>query len=287
MLSKAILATLVYYDIFDYPLKKEEIHQFIPLRTKLNIQKHLDILRKKKKILQKNGFYFLPKREEIVLLRERRERYSKNKIIIAKNIAFYLSFIPWVEMIAITGTLAMKNARLKDDIDLLIITKTKRLWLTRILVTLILEILRKRRGPRTKETKDKICLNLFLDEKALKLPKNKRNLFIAHELYQIRPILNRQQTYEKFLASNQWVAKFLPNALDKVLISFAKKPKKRLKKLGFFDFLEDIFYKLQIKYMESKKTIEEVSPHFAFFHPQNQTDLILEKYKNKISQNIG
>ena len=300
MFAKAIVTTLLYHDIFDYPLKKEEIYRFLCLKTDSEIQSYLDALEKRKKIFQRKGFYFLPKRDKIILFRKKRGVYSSQKMKIAKTVAGYLGLIPWIKMIAVTGGLAMNNAKKDDDIDFLIATETNRLWLTRILAILILEILRKRRRPKQKEIKDKICLNLFLDDKALNFSEKERNLFIAHEICQLRPILDYQQTYEKFLALNQWTTDFLPNTTIKPPVSKTIKNKlprvnspwysnrfknkKKPKPWKIFDFIERVTYQLQLGYMSSKRTGEKVSPHFAFFHPNNQRNLILGEYKKRIAK---
>ena len=58
---------------------------------------------------------------------------------------------------------------------------------------------------------DKICLNLWLDETALSLPRNQRNLYTAHEVVQVKPILDRDYTYLKFIIANLWLKNYLPN----------------------------------------------------------------------------
>ena len=129
----------------------------------------------------------------------------------AKKVAGWLRLIPWIKMVAVTGNLAMDNAEKNDDIDLLIVTARKRLWLTRLLTNFLVEIVANRRRPNDKEVKDKICLNMFLAEDHLKLSIREQNLFTAHEIYQLKPIWARNQLYQKFIQENLWCQKFLPN----------------------------------------------------------------------------
>jgi hypothetical protein len=192
-------------------------------------------------------------------------------------------------MVAITGGLAMSNSSRDDDIDFFIITAKNRLWLTRLSVIIFLEILGKRRRPRDKRFKNKICPNLFLDETVLSLSKGKRNLFTAHEICQMKPIFNKDNTYEKFLKVNLWVKEHLPNGIknleprtkNKGNMAKSKKSPKFNVLSSIFLFLEKLAYRFQVRYMKSKKTNEDVSPSFAFFHPQDQTISTLKLYKNK------
>lgn len=297
-LQNSILAVLAYHDIFDYPLTQKEIWRFLLQNQKqktknkihiLKIKKCLEELKQKKRIFKKEDFYFLPGRGKAVKIRKRREKYSQKKIKIAKKIVKILQFIPWIKMIGITGALAMHNSEKEDDIDFLVITSKNRLWLTRLLIVIILEILGKRRRPNDKEFNDKICLNMFLDEFVLSLSRDKQSLFTAHEIVQMKPIFNRDKTYEKFLKANLWAMKYLPNGIkqtkntSEVIRQLADSNTSEVeweKKL--LDFLEKLAYHFQLKYMRQKKTTEQISPHSAFFHPQDQGGKILKEYKKRL-----
>jgi len=316
-LKDSILRTLHYHNLFDYPLTHKEIYRFlcgnfqffVPRTTSLGLaisnfqfENTLRNLVKTKQIFKKDNFYFLPKKENIVNLRKKKAKYSQEKIKIAKKIVQLIKFIPWIKMVGITGALAMNNSREDDDIDLLITTIKNRLWLTRFLLIIILEILSKRRRPQDKNYKNKMCLNMFLDEKALYLSKDKHNLFTAHEIIQMKPILNKHNTYEKFLKANLWVKDFLPNSLDNMILGYDDIKKKNKKSPNIQispafvkasagrqypnipDFIENLIYQLQLKYMKSKITREEINSHFAFFHPKNRTKEILKKYYSIFSK---
>lgn len=205
MRKKAILRTLAYADVFDYPLKENEIFRFLIS----NFQKELPTL--SSEVSKKEGFYFLKGRKRIVVTRKKRERWSREKLKIAKRVAGWLKLIPTIQMVAVTGALAMNNSEKEDDIDLLIVTSKNRLWLTRLLTVFLVELVSHRRRPQDKNVKDKICLNMFLDEKHLAVPKKEQDLFSAHEACQLKLLWDRNETYQKFVKENQWVKHFLPN----------------------------------------------------------------------------
>lgn len=215
MRKKAILRTLAYADVFDYPLSSQEVWRFLitPSKTKVSdVQIALTQMSADLKLINTNdGFYFLKGRDEIVNIRKKREQESRKKLKIAKRAARWLKLIPTIKMVAVTGALAMNNSEKEDDIDLLIVASRNRLWLTRLLTVFLVELVAKRRRPGDKEVKDKICLNMFLDGNHLAVPKKEQDLFSAHEACQLKLLWDRNETYQKFVKENQWVKRFLPN----------------------------------------------------------------------------
>lgn len=209
-LSKSILRTLAYADVFDHPLTTEEIHRFL-IEKKASLKQVEAVLSQLSKINSQTGFCFLKGKKKIVSLRKKRERASEKKLKLAQRVGDWLRLIPWIRLVGVTGALSMKAAKEQDDIDLLIVTARNRLWLTRLLAVLLVELVAKRRRPGDKEVKDRICLNMFLDEDHLGVPRKERDLFSAHEVCQLMVLWEKGRTYQKFLKGNQWVAKFLPN----------------------------------------------------------------------------
>lgn len=277
----AVLKTLVYSDIFDYPLTLEEIEKYligVRVRDRARVEK---IIADSKGFDTDGEFYFLKGREKITELRKKRAEWSRKKLEIAKETAEKLKIIPMIKMIGITGALSMENCQEEDDIDLLIITGADCLWLTRLLIILFSPLLGiKRRKPADISVKDKICFNLFLEENHLKI--EPENLFLAHEICQIKPIFDRDNTYEKFLNENRWVNEYLPNAAGISKVKYQKsKPKLKAKNLFLYFFNLIAFY-LQYLYMKPKMTIERVNLHQAFFHPQNLQLSTEKKFNQKL-----
>jgi hypothetical protein len=209
-IQTAILRTLAYADVFNYPLTLKELHRFL-IGKKTDSQGLKKTLKTLKKISSRGDYFFLKNKEKNVYLRRKRKKWSQGKWLLARKVASWLRLIPWIKMVTVTGNLAMDNAEQDDDVDLLIITAKKRLWLTRLLTNFLVEIVANRRRPGDKEVKDKICLNMFLDENHLKLPVKEQNLFTAHEVCQLKPLWVRNQLYQRFIQENLWCQRFLPN----------------------------------------------------------------------------
>jgi predicted nucleotidyltransferase len=288
-LEKNVLATLSYSDIFDSPLTLGQIHKFLvgQKANKKEIKGSLIKLLLTKKIGQDGRFYFLSKREKIVKAGIEREIVSQKKLKIARKAAKILRLIPSVKFIGISGALACKNSKEKDDIDFLIITKSGQVWTTRLLVTLLLDLLGKRRKPNDKKFKDKICLNLFLDENDLAL--GPKDLFFAREIVQLEPLYDKDSSYKKFLSQNLWIREFLPNwkgysRQPPALRDRSKSHKSKNFLVSSIWLLEAILRNLQLLYMRKRITCEKLSKTQIFFHPIDVHYKILAKYQKKIAQ---
>jgi hypothetical protein len=280
MSRQAILKTLHYFDLFDYPLKIEEIHRYLVESLKIDVLKEIlsQMIADDKRICADNGFYCLSRREEIVELRQQREKWSRPKLEKAKKIASVLEFIPWIKLIGVTGALAMGNCDEGDDIDLMIITSSNRLWLTRGLVVTFLRLTGQYRRPG--KIKDRICPNLIISEEALEFPDH--DLFTAHEIAQMKPIFDRGGVCQGFIEANSWVEGFLPNAIEMSNLK-SQMSNPYVKSQNFlFDFLEKTAYKLQLGYMEKKKTIETTTPTTIRFHPQDIRQKVLDEYQRRV-----
>jgi len=295
---KAIIRTLSYSDVFDYPLKKQELWKFLNIRTQVNknsFNKALNQMIREKKIEAKNRYHFLIGRKKIVSERLERERISIGKLEVAKKAANILSFIPTIKLIGISGSLSLKNAQIIDDIDFFIITTHNSLWITRFFVNVLLLLTGYKRSIQDLHGMNLVCPNLFLSEDNLLLSSMRRNLFSAREIAQLYLLLDRDSMYKKFLSANFWVKNYLANVKIPKSQPRADPPlaeKISLKKdtwERFLDSLDKIFYATQFLYMSNRITGEEIRRKAAYFHPQDKGKIILKIYKmrcEKYSKNI-
>ena len=206
--ERAIVSTLLYYDLFAYPLCADELVRFVHRDEAAPRLALGDIAPASAWWSSSDGHWFLRGREHWVNLRAERQRVSTKKLAHALRWARSLQGVPGVRFIGVTGSLSMHSATPEDDIDLLIITARGRLWLTRALVLMALWAMRvKRADDGRPQHPNQACANIFLSEDDLALPDH--NLFIAHEICQILPLLG-PDTYRRFLNANDWVRDFLP-----------------------------------------------------------------------------
>ncbi|HLL60557.1 MAG TPA: hypothetical protein VK338_02475 [Candidatus Nitrosocosmicus sp.] len=236
-LERHILHVVKYFTQFQYPPTLEEIWMFLPIKiSKKALNSELKHLIKVKKIIEKevqvSAFAFLDQYltskisafiRNFVRYTLRgystyfdvyadRTVYAENKWNIAIKYTSVIKYVPWVLMVGISGSLSMLNTSQKDDVDLCIITRKNRLWLGRFSTSLIASIMGIRRKRGDKHVNNKICLNLYFDAKELYIPDHKHTEYIAHEVLQLKPIIDKNLAYENFLKVNKWVFDFFPNA---------------------------------------------------------------------------
>lgn len=324
-MEKAILKTLIYADIFDYPLKAWEIHKWLIGKkgTLHQVEKALKRKRLESGIKNQEGYYFLKNRKGLVKKRLDKERSSNKLFKRAVWVGNILRVIPWIKLIGVSGNLAMKNSTRKDDIDFFIITQSKRLWISRLLVLLVLGFLGKRRSREDKEVGGKVCVNLLLEED--QLIQKKKDLYTAHEVLQMRVLWQRENIYSKFLEENEWVFKFLPNWTSSVrmigdvrgLAKNAWGPVKytndgvarhsharesnslrsnrdslRVRTsshsaviLGnLLNFLEVSSRFVQLRYMGEVRGKERISESALYFHPLDYRERILKEYNKALEK---
>lgn len=199
-LAEAILKTLAYSDIFDYPLTLDEIHTYLVVpATKEEIKTCIEKIHQ---IRLTEKYYYLTGRDEIV---HKRKNRALKSIKIFKRALFYGKVIgkfPFVRMVALTGSLAMLNLSNEIDIDFMLITKSNRLWFARALAVTF--------GRLMRLLGDRICINLLIAENNLSW--SQHDLYSAREICQMIPI-SGFDTHCKFRVANMWTLNMLPNAL--------------------------------------------------------------------------
>ncbi|OGM28006.1 hypothetical protein A3D00_04660 [Candidatus Woesebacteria bacterium RIFCSPHIGHO2_02_FULL_38_9] len=275
ILYEKFIASVIYHDLFNYPMTSEELIKWIAGRKIINLRTNST------NVIFNNGLYFLQGRDENVLRRRLNENSSGKKFLLARKSALILGLIPAVRMVAVTGSLSMNNARTESDIDLMIITRKGTLWTTRLIAYFILLLakIKVRKAKKKSDEKDRLCLNIWMDESNLKLSEPSRNIYTAHELAQTRPIISKDFMYEKLISANRWITDYWPNA---VKISHQPSAISHQKKfiLSYIPQVIESFARiLQIWYMRKKITREIITPTRAFFHPFDWGELILNKLK--------
>lgn len=199
-LSHAILQTIAYSDVFDYPLTAREIHRYLT-GVKASLEEVVRAVGEEGAVTQTDNYFTLPSREEIVRIRMRRYLYSSELLPSAIAYGRMLGNLPYIRMVAITGSLAVMNVSENQDFDYMLVTAPKRLWTARAFA-LALNRLARLQGYT-------LCPNLIISETALKWTQN--DLYSARELCQMMPITGLE-LYRRLIRENIWVEKFLPNA---------------------------------------------------------------------------
>jgi hypothetical protein len=170
--------------------------------------------------------------------------------------------------LGITGSVAAGYPKEQDDIDLLIITKPHKLWLTRLKLRLFVDLNKiPHRKFGKKERKDEFCFNLWLDLSSLKLISEKQNIKNAVDLILLKKLINKNKTYERFIKENDWAKKFVINGYSSKLSTRTIVEATSLDREALLDKVVNwLVFWPQYWYMKKRIKNEKVGLHEAFFH---------------------
>ena len=265
-LSQAILQTINYFDVFEYPLTSWEVKKFLwnyaGRATQTDIEKQLNLFADNKILGTIEGFYFLPGKAKLVEVRKQNYLQGQEKMKIALKYAKLISKLPFVKTIFITNKLSYLNAAPASDLDLAIITSKNRIWTARLFATGFLKLLGKR--PKPNNQQNKVCLSFYITEDKLSLEAAayEHDIHFQYWVKQWLPIYDAGNYANEFFMANGWIDKNLQNFFEtKTSARWQIKKNSAHKKL--FETLlgkwfETLAKNLQIKIMPKQlKTLAE------------------------------
>ena len=118
----------------------------------------------------------------------------------------YIKWIPGLRMVWIWNSISMNCATKDSDIDLLIVTTNETIWLNRIIITIIFQLLWVRKTATNHA--GRFCLSFFstlewLDFNSWKL---ENDIYLYFWVLYFKPVLDYGNTYSLFLNKNSsWV----------------------------------------------------------------------------------
>ena len=199
----SILKVLTYFDVFSYPLTAEEIIFFLDRSTtKKEAIVALNDLAKARQLYHFNNFYSVTNDPALITRRLNGNKLAVGHIKRAISVAKFLYWLPYIKGIAISGSLSKNFADENSDLDFFIITAANRLWIVRIIYSILYKIV------SLAGIKNWFCLNYFVDERGMEI--KERNMFTAIELSTLMP-LKGKTIFHNFFHSNSWVCEYLPN----------------------------------------------------------------------------
>ena len=290
-----ILATLAYFDIFNYPLTSSEIYLFLKNRyDQSDYQETLKYLVATRGIYQFGIFYTLKNDHSLIVRRRDGNKKAAEMIKVASKISNWLIHFPYVRGIAISGSLSKNFADENSDIDLFIITAPNRLWIARTLMHAFKKL------TFLFNKQDYFCMNYYIDEERLEIVE--KTLYTAIEVVTLIPLQGDLQ-FEKFYSSNAWTRDYLPNKIMRVSSAKPVRSTKIKRAFEFFlnnkagDLLDSFLMrvtagrwqkKTELKKLNAKGKVLalDVDKHYAKPDPRNFQDKLLLQYESKISMLI-
>ena len=199
------LKAILYFSIFRYPLKIEEIHSYTNNSTLDETSNELQHLMDEKILTKIDDFYVYAKDLESVTKRLSGNLQAKKALVKAKERAAFISKFPYVEAVGVSGSLSKGYYDNESDIDFFVITTPNKLWICRTLLMLYKKIF-------LLNSRKYFCVNYFISANHLEI--EEQNRFTATEMKTLIP-MQGAAVFEKFYENNKWVnayfSKFNPD----------------------------------------------------------------------------
>jgi hypothetical protein len=298
--KQAVLATLAYFDIFQYPLTVDETTKFL---YKLEPdQHHVEMTLNESKLITRRGSYYQLKGEQDhISTRHDRDIIAKGLWKRIDRFRWIFNITPYLRMAAICNNLSTNNTSNTSDIDLLIITKPGRLFISRLILTFWLHIFGVRR--HGDKVSGRFCLSFFATEGTLQceyIEKKPYDLYLAYWLQTLEPIAGSRLTYEKILDDNEeWAKKFFKRRLLYNMHHFKESPKwavlikgwqEKLWDTKWGQKLENKLTEWQLKRAKEKRSqlnLEEtdviIDQDILKFHNIDKRNEIYEEWSGKLT----
>ncbi len=202
--QRAVLRTLVYFDIFKHPLREDELRRFLSTACpdRHCVEEALDELVEERLLNHDGTYYALNNTSEAVRARLAGEKRAGERMRTARRMSRLMGRFPFVRGVLLSGSMSKGVLAEDGDIDYFVITAPGRLWLARTLLITFKKVflLNDRRN---------FCVNYFVDTEHLRI--EDRNLFTATEVMTLVPMHGRS-VCTAFFAANIWASTLLPNA---------------------------------------------------------------------------
>jgi hypothetical protein len=286
-----ILATLSYFDIFDYPLTQTEIFQFLRHpSTQPEFNKAIQELYIENWIYKLDEFYSLQDSYALITRRKEGNARARNMMKTAEKIAGFLSAFPFVRGVAVSGSLSKNFADKDADIDFFIITAKNKLWLARTIMHCF------KKFTFLVKKQEWFCMNYYIDEQMCQI--KEKNIFTATEVATLLP-LRGINAFRQFYANNKWSRNYLPNHILRVSYvnetksSLLKKCVELLLNNPAGNLLDRLLMKLTAyRWLQKTKNQKlnkrgivmgmDVARHYAKPDPESFQKKLIETYENKI-----
>jgi hypothetical protein len=286
---KSIIKLLLYYDIFDHMLSREEIMVNCCFQGESSkLPGLLEELTQQGFVYQINGYFAV--RNDPSLL-EKREKGSTSAARImpkALKMARFITAFPFIRSVSLSGSLSKDYMYENGDVDFFIIARPERLWLARTLLVLYKKIF-------LLNSYKYFCLNYFVDEEHMEI--EQENLFTATELFTLLPVTGRHYV-KRLMEANPWVNRYYPQfpqrdieEVDTERRGIIKRSLEWLLNNGLGNWLDRTAMKTTVKFWQKKYKDDpqdlfnksfRLKRHIAKYHPENFQDLVLERFDERI-----
>jgi len=193
------LKTILYFSVFNYPLKIEEICHFSAENNREKVMKELELLLEQNVIIQSDEFYLIDANLDQIEKRKKGNKMAVSALVKAQERARFISKFPFVEAVGVSGSLSKGYYDDNSDIDFFVITKPEKVWICRTFLMLYKKLF-------LMNSRKYFCINYFMSSCQLEL--EEKNRFTATEIKTLIPFQGKQ-VFEEFYHKNEWVHNIL------------------------------------------------------------------------------
>ena len=266
----AVIKTLLYANLFNAGIKKEELLKNA-IDVKLSNRELNNVLTN---LFNKNEIYlsgdsvFINSGSHNFYIKEKKN-LSVKKI---KTILNILNRLPFISAIAFSGGTANYGIDNHNDVDVFIITKPGTVLIVYLLIHLFSLLFRVR---------NELCANYLVDENNMEI-NNYRDLYTAHQIISLKTFKN-DRYLNHFFSQNKWVKTFFPNfEFDEVGIMPSPKIYKSLNHANkIIKFFYRTFYKKKLTNSGSSSII--LSDGIIKLHTNDHRIKVLKNYEEALT----
>lgn len=282
------LKTILYFSIFNYPIKLEEIYDFSKSKDIAKIKEELSELILRKIIFKVDDFYLSTYDLDAIEKRKKGNQMAIKALIKAKERAAFIAKFPYVRAVGVSGSLSKGYYDNDSDIDFFVITTPSKLWITRTFLMLYKKIF-------LLNSRKYFCINYFMSQNSLEI--EEKNRFTATEIKTLIPFQGKTILTE-FYKKNEWVSDTFWN-MNPTLDGIPEVKKnifvhciESVLNTRFGDWMDNTFKKITIKKWKSKfdfmsdadfnialKSTKNISKHHPLNFQKKVITALNEKYE--------
>lgn len=315
MIDQEIFQTIRYFDVLGLPVTSTQIwrsliqgdpesrvrwgghalHSLAHVKQALRSSPWL-----RRRVDSQWGYWHLQGKHHLVRQRLGRHILATRKWRIARWVVKLLAAMPFVRMIAGSGSLALDNTRPVSDLDLFIVVKAGRIWTARLFLVIAAQLTGRRRKYWNRLAPDKVCLNHYITDDHLAVSPDIRNVHTAVTYTHLVPLFGLD-VFARFQQLNAaWMRRFLmypePTSLPHrymvqswPVVMFSKKLLETVLLEPIGELIERWAGKVQRRAIvrhtrPGRSGRVAVSDRELAFHPDSQVPAILRQYEEEVGQ---
>lgn len=219
-----MIRTLLYFDIFSYPLKEEEIYRCLDQEDicAKDFSQCLHDMRSRGLLYSNREFYMVRPEPAWVDRRLKGNKLAEERLQKAYKVSRFIAKFPFVRGVMLSGSLSKGYMEEESDIDYFIVTRPGRLWIARTTLVLYKKIF-------LLNSHKNFCVNYFIDTDHMVI--EDKNLFTATEVVFLYPTVG-PAIYKNLWEANTWVQQWYPIFPARELNTCQKTPRTWVKRFG-------------------------------------------------------